>query len=251
MSDLTWLYLKIFPRSPRELDGVVAVVVSALVGEYADEIERWHFLRFVDEAGPHIRLRCLIGLDAADEIVEGLPRYGNLMETRARIEVGYYDPEVRKWGLGGDLQLAEDQFQLASEAAVAFFESRVREHARWEACELAFASIADRLHLDEASRAGFFETHARWWLGPVDLVAAADRAPKRRSPPPPAFVDGLAELVVDFEGWNHRHSSPERLVYFAHHLIHLSVNRIGLDPKREGELAALLWRKASSHTMTG
>lgn len=244
MSERTWLYLKIYPGSLVQLDRVIVTVALRIVHENAVEIERWHYLRFVDGDGPHVRFRCLINLDAADAIVSNLGRLEKQAGPQARIDVGYYDPEVRKWGRGYDLSLAEVQFQLASECAAMLISSRTSQRIRRAACEFAFTSICEVLLLDQNSKVAFFETHARWWLGSADLRAAAARVPMPRSEHvPKAFVVAVQDLVCDFRFWCQRHSNPERLVYFAHHLIHLLNNRLGLSPAEEGELAASLWNR--------
>jgi thiopeptide-type bacteriocin biosynthesis protein len=244
MSDQTWLYLKIYPGSLDHLDRAVATTVLRIVRDYRVGIDRWHFLRFIDTEGPHLRFRCLIDEGAADSIVAGLRQLEEQIGSQARIELAYYEPEVGKWGAGADLRLAEMQFQHASECAALLLESRPSPRIRWAAGELVFTAMCDVLPLDEKSKVSLFETHARWWLGSSDLVAAATRAPDARpGQTPRAFLVGVEHMVGDFRLWSTRHSRPDRLAYFAHQLIHLSLNRIGLAPAQEGELAAALWRR--------
>ncbi|WP_434315434.1 thiopeptide-type bacteriocin biosynthesis protein [Leifsonia sp. P73] len=244
MTDLTWLYAKIYPGSLAQLDRVITTTVMRIVRDNEACIDRWHFLRFIDTEGPHIRFRCLIDDDVADSIVAS---FGNLEEhlgSQARIDLAYYDPEVGKWGAGEDLRLAEVQFQRASECAAVLLESRPSRRMRWAACERLFTAISDVLPLDGISKVSLFETHARWWLGSTDLVSAAAQAPNAPSAQiPPAFLVGVERLVGDFGLWERRHSRPERLAYLAHQLIHLSINRIGLAPAEEGTLAASLWSR--------
>ncbi|MEN2741760.1 thiopeptide-type bacteriocin biosynthesis protein [Microbacterium sp. X-17] len=244
MTDLTWLYAKIYPGSLSQLDRVITTMVMRIVRDNDACIDRWHFLRFIDTDGPHIRLRCLIDDDVADSIVASFGDLEEHLGSHARIDVAYYDPEVGKWGTGEDLRLAEVQFQRASECAATLLESRPSRRMRWAACERVFTAMFDVLPLEGISKASLFETHARWWLGSMDLVSAATQAPNTPSSQiPQAFLLGVEQLVDDFGLWSQRHSRPERLAYLAHQLIHLSINRIGLTPAEEGTLAASLWSR--------
>jgi len=227
---LTWLYLKLYPGRLELLDDTVRVVAAPLAAAAADHASRWFFLRYVDAAGPHIRLRLLTPLDAADEVAAALPDQLTALRgltgrpaarpaappltlpgtpaapeeaapPEARLDV--YEPEYAKWGEPRYMAAVEDAFQRSSELAVRLLAEMDGGLAtRLAVGRCLFGGLLAALPVSDAARERFLASHFEWWtggarsgVGPARREAAA-AASREMEPEVTARVREIASSPV-------------------------------------------------------
>ncbi len=138
----SWLYFKIYPHRSDQLDEVIRFIVNPSVELVRNklELERWFFIRYMDQHGWHIRLRLRGPFQEHKEIYQNV---GDLIERelpglpyqkRARILPAYlspptqtgkpgyklteYQPEYQKYGGKTGIVIAERLFEASSELAM-------------------------------------------------------------------------------------------------------------------------------------
>jgi lantibiotic biosynthesis protein len=133
-----WLFVKIY-AGPSEIDRVISLAVASLVSNLtrASLIERWFFVRYQDPDS-HLRLR----FRGNPRVLHGevLIRLNETLEpwlsvgTVHRMQLDTYQPELERYGGPLGLDLAEQVFQIDSEAVIELLselEGEARAHARW------------------------------------------------------------------------------------------------------------------------
>lgn len=140
-----WLYFKIYPSRYRELEQVLRHVIAPAVAaaRATGDLQRWFFIRYADERGPHIRLR-LRGPQSSRDV--WLRQLSTLIEdAQARLPAAApidthqqfapsgdleqrvfapgctlapYQPEYEKYGGAAGVAIAEELFQASSEFAL-------------------------------------------------------------------------------------------------------------------------------------
>jgi len=189
--DRTWLYFKLYPTSVELLDRVVVDVLAPLVERRQREISRWFFLRFIDGAGAHIRLRMLMSLADADAATAECDRLAaQLMSLRTigtnrealaesvyfttvsrerlrpEVRLDVYEPELAKWGGRAYLPVAEAVFQTSSRCALMLIPHLRGAVVRRVALGvLVINDVLRALALGAVERRSFLETHYQWWSG--------------------------------------------------------------------------------------
>ncbi len=189
----TWLYLKVYPGRLDLIDATLRTVVRPWVAAHTSVIRRWFYLRYFDGAGPHVRLRLLLGHDDADALALAVPelldRLGSLeaddrarrsdvpglpgrahhhaaKQFRAEVAVDLYEPEYGKWGGVEFMPVAETLFEFSSTISAVFLDLMP---AGWRG-RLAIASAIIRgtvrsLQLGRADERSFLAAHFAWWSG--------------------------------------------------------------------------------------
>ncbi len=145
MKETDWIYYSIYPGRIEYLDDLVTDLVAPAVERLAerDEVRRWFFIRYVDEQGPHVRLRFQVDSEACGSISDELERWidRQLTEITSRpvpamarlmpvpqgkpeqeYEVTFqpetYEPEYEKYGGVPGVAIAETCFEASSKLAV-------------------------------------------------------------------------------------------------------------------------------------
>lgn len=261
-------------------DRVVRDGVAPLVERMTDDgwVERWFFVRYLDEDGPHVRLRLEGERETLARHVE--PRVAALVsETEAVREVRCvpYEPEIDRYGGPEATLLAERWFHASSDAALrllagldpadrparlgrgllafltllhAFLPQRRDAAAR--ADEYARRYLVARVP-DEASRRGWNRAFAEGFERQAErlgaLVGTVWDVLDGGGEPPEEIVtfrratillrDRLAELA---EAGRLAASTPLRIVPSY---LHLMSNRLGVSIPEEMYLATLVHRTLS------
>jgi thiopeptide-type bacteriocin biosynthesis protein len=269
-----WLYYKVFPGAESRIDDLVRGLVRL---ETMARAERWHFLRYVDERGTHLRLRLRGPREVVDALqdelderlrallphvaaataspLERLVQHPLHVPVRAQVlvERGLYEPEWGKFGGVAGVDEAERLFQVASELALAVVLSGGAPRIA-VGLALMKAGAAGAL-ADRAAREALWRRHARYW--------SAVALPEGGAPVREAFVAWYARLraqaasLLAGPAWAQRArrwgdelstsaaraAGPgiDRARWCALHS-HLLLNRLGVPPADEALLAAVLAR---------
>ncbi|WP_045739085.1 thiopeptide-type bacteriocin biosynthesis protein [Xanthomonas sp. MUS 060] len=189
-----WGYLKLyFGTQAARADAVVAELCRKL--QAASDVERWFFIRYVDEGGFHLRLRYQGASEAAmvrnvyvrqmctdllDHLyaftpsaympMVRLPDYMDAVaepvvsDTRLRVEQETYLPEVDKYGGKQGVTIAEQVFHASSQLAGVILDDEARGlYSRKTlapclmlACERAFPV---------QGHADYWDQYGLYWLG--------------------------------------------------------------------------------------
>src|SRR5262245_5701496 len=128
---MTWSYVKIHHNpgpSGETTDRILCEAVAPSLREMRNEglYDAYFFLRYIDETGPHVRLR------TNKEALESRLRDSIALRLAgvapdSQITPARYEPEVAKYGGVEGMALAEAQFHASSEFALACL-ARTRRH---------------------------------------------------------------------------------------------------------------------------
>ncbi|HLJ33550.1 MAG TPA: lantibiotic dehydratase, partial [Ktedonobacteraceae bacterium] len=137
-----WLYFKIYPSRSDQLDEVIRCIVSPSVALARDmwNLERWFFIRYMDQRGWHIRLRLRGPLEGHQQVRQEiehmidrmlpllthekqyriLPAYLSppLQDAKPGYSLAQYQPEYEKYGGRTGVLIAERLFDASSELAI-------------------------------------------------------------------------------------------------------------------------------------
>ncbi|TSB21182.1 lantibiotic dehydratase [Streptomyces benahoarensis] len=150
-----WLHLSLYAPADRH-EELLATHLAPFLGELPDEVDRWFFLRYTDDGGPHLRLRfhgpaTALARDLQPRLHEATSALHAAALTR-RAVWDTYDPELERYGGPEVMEAAERVFHADSVAAL---EHLRRRHARRERTEpllvaaAGFADLARAFHLTE------------------------------------------------------------------------------------------------------
>lgn len=249
-----WLYVKIYSG---EGDDVGALLPAVL--EWKDAlhgVDRWHFLRYMDAFGHHLRVRLRGRIEDVDNWYRGLPRLEKLARresgrTMSRIirdpmveragrgsgvVVSLYSPEFAKYGGPEGVEDAEIFFQESSQACV---DNRVWA---WSPLERLVAATD---YIGAVERDGGFAPGtlsgriAERWADRLRYAGIAPAVIRHESSALNTRVRAGAQTSADWAELvpltsrimaAHKDSAaPE----FPLDLAHMHVNRIGLNPLEE------------------
>ncbi|WP_423919787.1 lantibiotic dehydratase C-terminal domain-containing protein [Frigoribacterium sp. 2-23] len=263
-----WSYVSAYPEraDDLDLDRVLREWLVPLAARWEPRGERWFFLRFVDEHGPHVRFRLLSDPDVADALHHELfvarrrPLVGRGASSRTsmlgavssstdgggtvRLIGGLYEPETGKWGSGAPLAAAERAFSSSSAPVLAAVADRgLDEEARVRIAATAQLAVVRAWSPPADVIRAFAHAHRDWWAGPATVQDAAR--------PSAARLREIVEEVVDATDGNAwtpyaehvvagPHAPGRPLAYYLHHHLHLTANRLGLTPFQESTLAGAL-----------
>lgn len=229
--NLTWTYWKVY-ASPAAMDGLV-LGLGDLVERVAGAEAHWHFLRYVDHVGPHLRFRASTTPPVADAL------HGARHELGHPVGVDLYEPEVHKWGQAGVIA-AEKVFTASTLLALRSIRDRRNIAGR------VIRHTTARLVPDERVRQAVLRTHAAWWLGEsgaesgrVDsaLTALREKGVPSRPDEDAVPIPLLEEFAARLADAMHDAGPEHPPAYHLHQHVHLTMNRLGLDPRGEAEVA--------------
>lgn len=200
-----WLYFLLYVGEQERSDLCLAQVVTPLVRSALTTpgIDRWFFLRYLDDAGPHLRLRFHGDVDAINDLfLRAGPVLAHRLQTLPELEVepatplvgsaramqrpdaagsrppalqlGVYEPEYAKYGGPEGVALAERVFQASSEIALDNLHHLGDRTTRalWAMAMMQTVLEACLVHQDGPT---FWEQYAWHWSGAARPGAGALR----------------------------------------------------------------------------
>lgn len=277
-----WLYWRVFCGGPEWMDAGVreALVPAAAVLDAEPAVERWFFLRYVEERGPHLRLRARVRPEAIDTVQTavderlelGLAALAEAPGGRAALllegaspalgggrlralDRALYEPELEKFGGPDGIVAAERAFLSSSRLAL---EAVLRTPRSRERVRLA-SGIMVRLAAVVApeSPPALWTRYAEVWSGArkpgregiLDRLSrpAARLAHELAATADPAEEDPVLGALSE----QHIRAVTDclaaaggrkipRTMDLAFQLFHLTNNRLGLAPLEEALVALAL-----------
>lgn len=232
-----WLFVRLYAgRTASAFDRLVADAIPAVLARGLHE--RWFFLRYADEGGPHVRLRLRPRPGLGDELAAALEAMAREAGARAAFDV--YVPELETFGGTAGIAIAEELFELSSEIAIELVRNEQagggarRAHCA-ELMALVVAAfpppgVEQRFWSLYAQRMGGGAARATPALATSSVPTAAAGALIER------WRAGLERCAARYRELATR-PAPEAL---AAHFLHLMNNRIGVSIADEARLAAQL-----------
>lgn len=269
-SDREWLYFRIYPGSISLLDETVRSVVGPVIEEIASAVTCWFFVRYIDERGPHLRLRVrprLAHPTLADELrgaiaqrlenVSSGPVRRPLISMRAQqaalgwrgVTASPYRPEYVKYGGAEAMDVIEQWFERSSTIA---------RQLLAEPFDPATAAAFMRSSAPAIDEERFWEHYLWHWTGQYEASAAHARAfllreaRKRRMlfgerlaeamarPSVLTLLDAFGAATADVIHRLCELTTANRAASVRFDLVHMHNNRLGIAPIEEAYLAGLL-----------
>ncbi|HYE75359.1 MAG TPA: lantibiotic dehydratase, partial [Blastocatellia bacterium] len=194
-----WLYYKIYPAKFNQIDEVVRRIVGLAHGlaRLDGRLKRWFFLRFIDQYGPHIRLRmhgsaefCDVMREQLDGLIAcTLPHIGSSRraplipfdgealtepERKPFFMKATYEPEYEKYGGPVGVSIAEKLFEVSSELAL---RAVSMPQPDWVTLGLRMMkSTIKAVHAEPESQERFLKNYLWYWSGQDRPVANELRA---------------------------------------------------------------------------
>ncbi|MBO8201145.1 hypothetical protein JW613_23005 [Streptomyces smyrnaeus] len=270
-----WWYVRAYPGGPARMDAAVVAALPWLAARAAElAAPAWHFLRYWDATGHHLRLRIRCTPEQADTLHARTPELRALMAALPEqspepdgggllpaeptmaprhqptgVSPAPYAPEQAKYGGAAGIRSAEEVFtdccaMLAETELVALPAGYERAAAAVDLTGMLVDSC-----LAPGERDAFWTAHRRRWLARLRMVLPADEARDRlrtlawevrQAPWPREPVRGrLAAHVAVVAGALDRcaasHVPVPRAELLLHHL-HMTFNRLGFPPAEEAAL---------------
>lgn len=189
-TDGAWLYYKLCSGSRVDgLDFLIRGVVAEAVTD--PRVEKWFFLRYLDQDGPHIRIRLKVPATEAkdaDRLLHARFHDGTTALTtlppadhmplisvpaatamhpgsfQARARRATYEPEYDIYGGPAGVAIAEDLFQVSSELALAMLDPALdAQNARKDLAPAFMAAVLDEF-IARDGHAAFLERYVNHWL---------------------------------------------------------------------------------------
>lgn len=270
--DPIWVSWNCYPRSIAGADSMVRIILHHV----ADRLERsalsWHFLRYIDESGFHIRFRMLVPRCEADRAVRnfaslrddfagvadrgwrslrGRDVLNQATRRRDHAAIGWtvYSPERAKWGVGETLAAAHELFEQTSRLAADVLEGEPNPTVRGISGLHLIHAVAAALPASDDVRREFLTTHASWWeprtvprAGEIDSDGAARNRIVRGllrpegGSPSRHLADDVSRSIVSVATSTGMRRSP---LYYVHQHLHLALNRLGIHAGDEAWLVKL------------
>lgn len=279
-----WIHYNIYTGKLEKMDSVIENILFPLIENIQLEIDvkKWFFMRYIDQEGPHLRFRLLVPStmwkktivfmeEESDSIITHIKEMPDINMQRllpvgshtdfpsgVKIELGLYDPEVKKYGGQLGLEYAEDLFQ-ASTKLVGNFISQINE-IKVDRFELALNIMkwtVESSSLSQQELYTFIYEYVLYWgdsgYGQSNMTTHLLKQAENKSDYiEKVFANGnqfsnnpymkdylerlqnLLKLAKDSEDIQ----QTERSLLF--HYLHMMNNRIGVWPIEEAYLAALL-----------
>ncbi|WP_396816090.1 thiopeptide-type bacteriocin biosynthesis protein [Microbacterium sp. p3-SID338] len=265
-----WVYWKLYPMSPSEIDGCILSALSHVHAE-VPAIGQWHYLRIVDADGLHIRVRFEVPRRAADASVMTFERLSTLTPAadcgpwrpirphpdstisgrdRRIVQWRTYVPEVNKWGAREALGRAHNTFTHSSRFAAAVLPDVSDPRDRSLVAMSLMSGLVKALPIDGLTRDKFLRQHAAWWDPARSLEnrsesdSATMRRVLRRSP---AALTRLSRAIDAARLHGEQiaeaslHARGDRSpLYLAHQHAHLTINRLGIHGTDEAWICHLV-----------
>ncbi|WLR54582.1 thiopeptide-type bacteriocin biosynthesis protein [Mesobacillus subterraneus] len=194
MKNYEWLQYNIYSKDIHELDYLVSFIVkpAAYKVKTMFDVSNWFFIRYLDETGPHIRLRfqisenefsdvmgCLeeflsTSLESLNEQSIAIPKRllplnmgeGLFSSAARRFELSLYDPELEKYGGEEGILHSEKHFSSSSNLILEVIEDIITERVnRFEFAiklmdNLMKAAWENQNEIDE-----FLLNYTKYWAG--------------------------------------------------------------------------------------
>ena len=251
-----WLYVKLCPGDVRLMDGVVLQVVDPCRRDAVERgATRWFFMRYLDADGPHIRLRIQADTDVLNDWHDAWQhalhqRIAALRAGRAeltgspRVVFALYEPEWDKYGNAEGVALAEEAFEVSSEAALGLVRAAPGAPTRLAVASYLMRRLARCLpSLDERM---FWAYHDSFWAPPgrepvhpmalsVEANQLLDQLEQRiaLAPSVTLHVDAICRATCQAIGRAQQAHVERRAAHLLLHHLHMSVNRVGVLPAQE------------------
>ncbi|KQX63621.1 hypothetical protein ASD06_10830 [Angustibacter sp. Root456] len=264
-----WWYARAYPGSGDAMDSAAATVVP-WVRDRAHRLgaSSWHFVRYLDMTGQHLRLRVRCAPDDADALhrdsgellalLKGLaapsPRPDLVggqafASLRGAVKVRHdlYAPEIAKYGGPRGLEVAQQVFTSSSEL---FADQRLGDlPVRYERAALAVRHLADVVAqaLATVERQQFWVSHQQQWgwharmvmrdqAAVVDRIRTVAEGVAAAPPPSASVIEALTahgrRLVAALDEAQAVGAAVDRITLLRH-LLHMDLNRWGLHPAEE------------------
>lgn len=193
MNQLDWVFYSIYPGSQGYLDEVVTEIVAPLVEKWAsgEGVHNWFFIRYIDEQGPHVRLRFQVEEDFVDFYEEALEKLiESKLETvlsrppseqkrllpflqggqepagEVTFQLEEYEPEYEKYGGMKGVAIAERCFASSSRLAVtAMNAEKNRIIDRFHLALLTMEKTVDQAGLSAEEKNRLWEKILHYWSG--------------------------------------------------------------------------------------
>jgi hypothetical protein len=197
MQNHEWLQYNIYSKDIHELDHLVNSIVKPASSKVKSNfnVSNWFFIRYLDETGPHIRLRFKVNeyqyaevitfleefisasLESTKEVSMKIPKRllplnlggGQFSSSERRFELSLYDPELEKYGESAGIELSEKYFGLSSNLTVELIDDLITE--RINRFELALRLMDSMLKVSmakQSERKEFLLNYTKYWSGDSD-----------------------------------------------------------------------------------
>lgn len=194
--DDLWWFVRIYTRGFEGADPLIGDLLPPVIAEArAQGISRWFYIRYMDEHGPHVRLRVLGPRAVLDQLqrvhaeieaqlaevlaehptehrfIAPVPKKAWEGQLGTGVRAAIYEPELAKYGGPVGLALAEELFEFSSDLGVWACGRFAKESDRAGLAALLLHDVADSLmhgHHAAAARQrvswdGYWERHLYWW----------------------------------------------------------------------------------------
>ncbi|MGP3975315.1 lantibiotic dehydratase C-terminal domain-containing protein [Streptomyces sp. 8N114] len=269
-----WWYVRAYPGGPARMDAGVGAALPWLAAWAAElEAPAWHFLRYWDATGHHLRLRIRCTPEQADVLHACVPELRALMSALPEqpdepgggllppeptmaprhqptgVSPAPYAPELAKYGGAVGIRSAEDVFtdccaMLAETRLVTLPAAYERAAAAVDLTGILVASC-----LAPGERDAFWTAHRRRWVARLRMALPADEmrdrlrtlaSGVRAASWPQDRVRGRlaahAEVVAaSLDHCAASHVPVPRAELLLHH-VHMTFNRLGFPPAEEAAL---------------
>jgi len=220
-----WWFVRIYTRGFDGGDPLIGDLLPPIIAEArARGIRRWFYIRYLDEGGPHVRLRVLGRRPVLDHLQrvhhELEADLGDLLSARPAehcfiapvdrrayegrsatgVRASIYEPEVAKYGGPVGLGLAEELFEFSSDLGLWACGRFGKGHDRAGLAALLLAdgvaALVDGPHSRVPSRQridadAYWDRHLHWWTAELGSKGPAARSSMRER------VDERRERVGD------------------------------------------------------
>jgi len=196
--DHDWVYVKLYAGAAADrFDYFLTDAAREIVARV--QPDRWFFLRYADQAGPHLRLRLRTAKERAGEVLDTItPTCELAIQSLATLPpadyqplippsgigasppnggfVGVlpdtYEPEYDKFGGATGIAIAEAVFETSSEIAIAILrDEQAMAYSRKTALPILMAAAA-RAFVPRPGWPEFWDRYSRYWLGTGEKASA-------------------------------------------------------------------------------
>lgn len=264
-----WWYARAYPGSGDAMDAAAAAVVP-WVRERAHRLgcDTWHFVRYLDMTGQHLRLRVRCTPDGADALhrdsgellalLRGLAAPSArpdlvggaaFASLRGAVKVRHdlYAPEIAKYGGPRGLEVAQEVFTSSSEL---FAHQRLADlPVSYDRAALAVRHLADVVTagLAPVDQQRFWASHQQQWgwharmvlrdqAAVVERIRAVAEGVSAAPSPDPRTLQAVAahgrRVVAALDRARAAGAGVDRITLLRH-LLHMDLNRWGLHPAEE------------------
>jgi thiopeptide-type bacteriocin biosynthesis protein len=194
MQNHEWLQYNVYSKDIHELDYLVDFIVKPATAKVISNfsVNNWFFIRYLDETGPHIRLRFKVNEHQYAEVITFLEEFisisfqslekqsintpkrllplntetGQFSSSERRFELSLYDPELDKYGESAGIELCEEYFCLSSNLVVEIMEEIIAEKINRFEFALRLMDSILKISIDNQNdRNEFLLNYTKYWAG--------------------------------------------------------------------------------------